>query len=181
MGGKWLEILKEIAPHTRRVAVFFNPTTAVPLKLFMPSIQAAAISSSIEVSVAPAKAIDEIDGVIATQARIPDGSLIVTPDPFNFANRNLIIAKAARYRVPAIYFDRAHAESGGLISYGPDSVERFRSAANYVDRVLKGEKPEQLPVQEATKFELVINLKAAKALSLTIPPTLLARADEVIE
>jgi|SRR5215831_6197656 len=181
MGGKWLEIVKEIAPHTRRAAVFFNPATAVPLKLFMPSIQAATTSVAIEVSVPPAKAKDEIEGVIAAQARNPNGSLIVTPDPFNFTNRNMIIAIAARYRIPAIYFDRAHAESGGLISYGPDSVERFRSAANYVDRVLKGEKPAELPVQEATKFELFINLKSGRALDLTIPPTLLARADEVIE
>jgi putative tryptophan/tyrosine transport system substrate-binding protein len=181
MGGKWLEILKEIAPQTRRVAILFNPATAVPLKLFMPSIQAAASSLAVQVSAAPVHAKNEIEGVVAAYARNRDGSLIVTPDPFNFTNRNLMIAVASRYRVPAIYFDRAHVQSGGLISYGPDSIERFRSAANYVDRTLKGEKPADLPVQNATKFELAINLKTAKDLSITVPSALLARADEVIE
>lgn len=181
MGSKWVQLLKEIAPGTSRVAVLCNPATAVPLKLLMPSIQAAASSSGIEASTAPVHAENEIEGVIAAQASKPGGSLIVTPDPFNFKNRDLVIAVAARYRVPTIYFDRAHAESGGLISYGPDSIERFRSAANYVDRILKSEKPAELPVQQAAKFELVINLKTAKALSLEVSQSLLTSADEVIE
>jgi putative ABC transport system substrate-binding protein len=181
MGGKWVELLKEIAPRTLRVSVLYNPATAVPLKLLMPSIQAAASSSAIEASTIPVHARDEIEGVIAAQANNPGGSLIVTPDPFNFTNRDLMIAVAARYGVPAIYFDRAHAESGGLISYGPDSVERFRSAASYVDRILESEKPAELPVQQATKFELVINLKTAKALGLDVSQSMLARAEEVLE
>jgi len=181
MGSKWVGLLKELAPRTSRVAVLHNPATAVPLKLLMPSIQAAASSLAIEASAAPIHARNDIEGVIAAHASNPGGGLIVTPDPFNFTNRDLMIAVAARHGVPAIYFDRAHAVSGGLISYGPDSVERFRSAASYVDRILKGGKPAELPVQQATTFELVINLKTARALALDVSTSLLARADEVIE
>jgi ABC-type uncharacterized transport system substrate-binding protein len=181
MGGKWVELLKEIAPGTTRVAILCNPATAVPLQLFMPSIQQAASSLAIEVRTAQAHATKEIESVIAEHARTSNGSLIVTPDPFNFANRELTVALAARHGLPTIYFDRAHAEAGGLISYGPDSIERFKSAATYVNRILNGEKPADLPVQHATKFEMVINLKAAKALGLAVPASLLARADEIIE
>jgi len=181
VGGKWVELLKEIAPRTVRVALLFNPATAVPIQFFMPSIQAAASSFAIEVSAAPVHAKDEIEGVIAAQAHSPGGGLIVMPDAFNEPIREQIIALAARYRVPTIYYNRFFSELGGLISYGELRVETFRLAAGYIDRILKGEKPADLPVQAPTKFELIINLKTAKALGLTIPDKLMALANEVIE
>jgi putative tryptophan/tyrosine transport system substrate-binding protein len=180
-GGKWVELLKEIAPRTVRMALLFHPETAVPLQFFMPSIQAAASSLAVQISNAPVHAKDEIEGVIAAQARNPGGSLIVMPDTFNVANREPIIALAARYGVPAIYWHPVFTESGGLIIYGTDFVEQFRQVPEYIDRILKGEKPADLPIQAPTKFELVINLKTAKALDLDVPPLLLGRADEVIE
>jgi putative tryptophan/tyrosine transport system substrate-binding protein len=180
-GGKWVELLKEVAPHTERVALLFNPATAVPLQFFMPSIQAAASTFSVQASVAPVHAKDEIEGVIAAQARNPGGGFIVMPDTFSTANRELIITLAVRYGVPTIYYNRFFTELGGLISYGADFTEQFRQAPEYIDRILKGEKPADLPVQAPTKYELVINLKTAKALGLTVPPTVLSRADEVIE
>jgi putative tryptophan/tyrosine transport system substrate-binding protein len=181
-GGKWVDLLKEIAPRTVRVAVLFNPATVASLQSFMPSIQAAASSYAIQTSVAPVHASDEIEGVIAAQARNPGGSLIVMPDAFNVVNRELIIALAARYGVPAIYFNIAYfAKSGGLISYGTDVAEQFRQAAGYIDRILKGAKPANLPVQAPTKFGLTINLKTAKALGLDVPLRLQQLADEVIE
>jgi putative ABC transport system substrate-binding protein len=176
-----VELLKQIAPRTLHVALLFNPATAVPIQFFMPSIQAAASSYAVEVSAAPVHAKDEIEGVIAAQTRSPGGGLIVMPDVFNEPIRELIIALAARYGVPAIYYNRFFSEPGGLISYGELRVETFRLAAGYVDRILKGEKPADLPVQAPTKFELIINLKTAKALGLTIPDKLMALADEVIE
>jgi putative tryptophan/tyrosine transport system substrate-binding protein len=180
-GGKWVELLKEIAPHTTRMALLFNPETAAPSRFFMPSVEAAASSFAVQASVAPVRTKEEIEDVIAAQAINPGGGIIVTPDPFNVANRDLIIAQAARCRVPAIYFNRSFADSGGLIVYGDVFAEQFRRAAEYIDRVLKGAKPADLPVQAPTRFELIINLRTAKALGLTVPPTLLARADEVIE
>jgi putative ABC transport system substrate-binding protein len=181
-GGKWVDLLKEIAPRTVRVAVLFNPATVASLQSFMPSIQAAASSYAIQTSVAPVHTSDEIEGVIAAQARNPGGSLIVMPDAFNVVNRELIIALAARYRVPAIYFNTTYfAKSGGLISYGTDVAEQFRQAAGYIDRILKGAKPANLPVQAPTKFGLIINLKTAKALGLDVPLRLQQLADEVIE
>jgi putative ABC transport system substrate-binding protein len=176
-----VELLKEIAPRTVSMALLFNPATAVPLQFFMPSIQAAASSLAIQISNAPVHAKDEIEGVIAAQARNSGGGLIVTPDSFNTVNREPIIALAARYGVPTIYYNRFFTESGGLITYGADYVEQFRQVPEYIDRILKGEKPADLPIQAPTKFELVINLKAAKALDLDVPPLLLGRADEVIE
>jgi putative ABC transport system substrate-binding protein len=146
----------------------------------MPSIQATASSFAVQTSAAPVHAKDEIEGVIASQARNPGGSLIVMPDAFNATNRELIIALAARYSVPAIYGNN-FAESGGLIFYGAGFAESFRLGAGYIDRILKGAKPGELPIQLPTKFELVINLKTAKALGLTVPQLLLVRADEVIE
>jgi putative tryptophan/tyrosine transport system substrate-binding protein len=180
-GGKWVELLKEIAPRTVRMALLFNPATAVPLQFFMPPIQAAASSLAIQISNAPIHAKDEIEGVIAAQARNPGGGLIVMPDNFNTVNREPIIALAARYRVPAIYWNRFFTESGGLITYGTDFVEQFRQVAEYIDRIFKGEKPADLPIQAPTKFELVINLKTAKAMDLDVPPLMLGRADDVIE
>jgi putative tryptophan/tyrosine transport system substrate-binding protein len=180
-GGKWVELLKEIAPRTLRMALLFNPATGVPLENFMPSIQAAASSFAVEVRVAPVRTRDEIETVIVAQARDPGGGLIVLPSAFSIANRDQIIALAARYRVPTIYYQRRYTESGGLITYGPDFAEQFRQAPDYINRILKGAKPADLPVQAPTKYELVINLKTAKALALTVPPLLLSRADEVIE
>jgi putative ABC transport system substrate-binding protein len=164
-----------------RVALLFNPATAVPIQFFMPSIQAAASSFAIEVSAAPVHAKEEIEGVIAAQAHSPGGGLIVMPDAFNEPIRAQIITLAARYSVPAIYYNRFFSEPGGLISYGELRVETFRLAAGYIDRILKGEKPADRPVQAPTKFELAINLKTAKALGIEVPPMLLQQADEVIE
>ena len=147
----------------------------------MPSVQAAASAFGVQAIAAPVHAKDEIEGVIAAQAINPGGGLIVTPDPFNAANRDLIVALAARYRVPAIYFNAFFADAGGLIVYGSVFAEEFRQAAGYIDRIMKGEKADDLPVQAPTMYELVINLKTAKALGLTVPPMLLARADKVIE
>ena len=147
----------------------------------MPSIQAAASSFGVEVSAAEVHSKDEIEGAIAAQGIKPGGGVIVTPDPFNAANRDLIIALAARYRVPTIYFNRFFADSGGLIVYGSVFTEEFRQAADYIDLVLKGEKLVDLPMQAPTNYELVINLKTAKALGLTVPASLLARANAVIE
>jgi putative tryptophan/tyrosine transport system substrate-binding protein len=181
LGGKWVELLKEIAPRTERVALLLNPATTLPIQVFMPSIQAAASSVAIQASATPVHAKDEIEGVIAAQAPEPGGGLIVMPDTFNLVNRDLIIALAARYGVPAIYYNRLFAESGGLIAYGNDFAEQFRLAAGYIDRILKGVKPADLPIQTPTKFELIINLKTAKALGLTVPPLMLGRADDVVE
>jgi putative ABC transport system substrate-binding protein len=181
LGGKWVELLKEIAPRTVRVALMFNPTTVVPLKFYMPSIQAAASTASVEVNATPVHAKDEIEGVIIALARDQGNGLIVMPDPFNGANREHITLLAARYSVPAMYYRGEFAEVGGLISYANDFAEQFPQAAAYVDRILKGAKPADLPVQAPTKFDLIINLKTAKALGLTVPQSLLAGADEVIE
>jgi ABC-type uncharacterized transport system substrate-binding protein len=181
MGGKWVELLKQIAPRTVHVALLFNPATVVPLKIYMPSIQAAASSLAIQVSTAPVHAKDEIEGVIAAQARNPGGGLIVTPDSFTTSNRELIGALAARYGVPTIHNATSYAESGGLIAFGTDFVEQFRQVAGYIDRILKGAKPADLPVQNPTKFKLIINLKAAKGLDLDVPLHLQQAADEVIE
>ena len=178
LGGKWVGLLKEIAPRTVHVALLFNPATTVPLQFTLPSIQAAASSFAVQVSAAPVHAKDEIEGVIAAQTRDPGGGLIAMPDVFNDVNRELIIALAARYSVPTIYFNRFF--SGGLISYGDVRSEQFRLAAGYIDRILKGEKPADLPLQ-APKFELIINLKTAKALGLEVPLFFQQRADEVIE
>ena len=180
-GGKWVELLKEIAPRTAHVALLFNPATTPPLKFYMPSIQAAASSFAVEASTAPVHARDEIEGVIAAQARNPGGGLLVMPDVFNDANRELIIALAASSGVPAIYPRPVFAESGGLIAYGADLAEQFRQAAGYIDRILKGANPGDLPVQQPTKFELAINVKTAKALGLSVPQSMLLLADEVIE
>ena len=181
MGGKWVELLKEIAPRTERVALLFNPATAPPIHPFMASIQTAASSFAVQASAAPVHAKDEIEGVIAEQARTPGGGLIVMPDIFNRRNRDLIIALAARYGVPATYYNRFFSEPGGLFSYGEARGEQFRLAAGYIDRILKGEKPADLPLQAPTKFELIINLKTAKALGLQVPLQLQQLADELIE
>ena len=180
-GGKWVQLLKEIAPQTSRMALLLNAATGAPIQFFMPSIQAAASSLGVELSVAPVQTAEEIEAAIASQARKPGGGVIVMPSASNQTNRDLIIALATRYKVPAIYNNPFFAESGGLITYGADYREQFRQGADYIDRVLRGEKPGDLPVQAPTKFELVINLRAAKAMDLEVPPSLLVRADKVIE
>jgi putative tryptophan/tyrosine transport system substrate-binding protein len=180
LGGKWVELLKQIAPSTARMMLLFNPA-GPPLQFFLPSIQAAASSLNVQANVVTIHAKDEIEGSIAEQARDPGSGIVVLANAFNTTNRELIIELAARYRVPAIYFSAYCAQSGGLIGYGSDYAEQARKAAEYVDRILRGTKPADLPVQAPTKFELVINLKTAKALGLEVPDRLLALADEVIE
>jgi len=181
MGGKWLELLKRIAPSVTRVALLFNPTTSVPIKFYMASIEAAATSFSVHASTAPVQAKDEIEGAIAALAGDPGAGLIVMPDLFNTINRDVIIAVAASYRIPAIYFFRSFADSGGLISYGPDFAEQYPRAAGYIDRILKGENPGDLPIQMPVKVPLFINLRTANALGLDVPLGLLNAADEIIE
>ena len=181
MGGKWLELLKQIAPGVTRVALLFNPATSVPVKFYMSSIEAAASLFAIQASTAPVHAKDEIEGAIAALAGNPGAGLIIMPDLFNTINRDLIVALAARYRVPAIYFVRPFADSGGLISYGPDFAEQYPQAAGYIDRILKGEKSGDLPIQMPIKVPLVINLKTANALGLDVPSHLQQLADEIIE
>jgi putative tryptophan/tyrosine transport system substrate-binding protein len=182
MGGKWVELLREIAPKTTRIALLHNPSTSVSVQTFMPSIAAAASSLGVTVTTASIHAEDEIEQSIAAQAHDPGGGLIVMPDVFNEVHRDLIIASADRYRIPAIYFNAVYfAEAGALITYGSDYVEKFRQVAGYIDRILKGAKAADLPVQLPTRFELVVNVKAARAIGLAVPAALLARADRVIE
>ena len=181
MGGKWLNMLKQIAPGVTRVALLFNPTTSVPIKFYMASIQAAASSFAVQTSTAPVHAKDELEGVIAALAGNPGAGLIVMPDLFNTINRDLIISVAAHYRVPAIYFFRSFADSGGLVSYGPDFAEQYPQAAEYIDRILKGEKPGDLPIQMPIKVPLIINVRTANALGLDVPLGLLNAAEEIIE
>lgn len=178
--AKWLGLLKEIAPNTTRAAVLRDPAIVAGLGQWG-AIQSVSPSFALEVS--PVNLIDptEIDRVLTAFARSPNGGLIATGSALTVVRRDLIISLAARHRLPAVYYDRYFVSAGGLISYGSDSVEQFRLAATYVDRILKGDKPAELPVQAATKYELVINLKTAKALGLNVPASLLARADEVIE
>ena len=180
MSGKWLQLLKEIAPGVTRVAVTRDPSIASGPGQFA-VIQAAAPSLGVELRPFAVRDEGEIERAITTFAQSPNSGLIVTGSPQAVSHRDLIIALAARHRLPAVYFSRIWAAAGGLISYGPDLLDPFRRAAGYVDRILKGEKPADMPVQAPTKYELVINLKTARALGLTIPPSLLARADEVIE
>jgi putative ABC transport system substrate-binding protein len=180
LAGKWLELLLEIAPGLQRAAIIFNPDTA-PVSIYMPSFETAARSVKIEPIAAPVHDDVEIETAIIALGREPGGGLVVMPDTLMNPHRWLIISAAARNNLPAIYPRSDYAKDGGLLSYGIDQVDIFRRAAPYVDRILRGAKPSELPVQYATKFELVINMKTAKALGLTIPPTLLAIADEVIE
>jgi putative tryptophan/tyrosine transport system substrate-binding protein len=181
MAGKWLELLKEIAPRVTRVAMLFNPTSATYAEYWLKPFKAAAPSFAVEAIAAPVRDRSELETVIAAQAREPNAGLIVMPDSFTVAHRVEITSLAARYRLPAVYPFRFFAEVGGLLSYGVDLPDNFRRAAGYVDRILKGDKPSELPVQALVKFEVVINLKAAKALGLEVPAQLLGRADEVIE
>jgi putative ABC transport system substrate-binding protein len=181
MIGKWLELLKEIAPGVRRITLLFNPQTAAYYPFFLREFGAGAASLAAEISATPVREGAEIEAAIAALAREPGGGLIAAPDPFLNAHRAVVMASSERHRLPAIFGFRRYVTEGALISYGPDAVDIVRRSASYVDRLLRGEKPADLPVQAPTKYELGINLKTAKTLGLDVPPTLLARADEVIE
>jgi putative ABC transport system substrate-binding protein len=180
LSGKWLELLKEIAPRVTRAAVLRDPAIVSGIGQFA-VIQSVAPSAGVEVSPVNVRDAGEIERAVTAFARASNGGLIVTTSALTVVHRDLIITLAARYKLPAVYYRRYFVTSGGLMSYGYDIVEQFRGAAGYVDRILKGEKPADLPVQTPTKYQLVINLKTAKTLGLEVPPTLLARADEVIE
>ena len=180
IAGKWLEILKEAAPRINRVTVFFDPDQ-VNHQRFLRIIESSAPTLKVQVSVATVRNRAEIEQAIANAAGQTDGALIVLPGPLHNTQRASIIEAAARYRLPAVYPFKYYVKDGGLLYYGTDQLSQWPDAAGYVDRILKGEKPADLPVQAPTKYELAVNLKTAKALGLTIPGTLIARADEVIE
>jgi putative ABC transport system substrate-binding protein len=182
LGGKWLELLSEIAPGLKRAAIMFKPdNTLVFNSIFRPSLETAARSLKIAPIIAPVNSDAEIETAIIDLGREPGGGLVVMPDVFMIVHRASIISAAARNDVPAVYDLSAYARDGGLLSYGVDRVDNWRRAAAYVDRILRGTKPAELPVQFPTKFEMVVNLKTAKALGITVPLTLRGRADEVIE
>jgi putative tryptophan/tyrosine transport system substrate-binding protein len=180
IGGKWLELLREVAPKVKRVGFIYSPTAA-PNVGFFHAAQTAATSSGVAIIPLPANNRADIERGVTAFVAEPDGGLIVAPHAVTLGNRDLIDGLAQRYRLPTVYSDRYFVESGGLISFGNNTPELFRRAASYVDRILKGAKPAELPVQLPTKFELVVNLKAAKAIGLPVPPTILSRADDVIE
>jgi putative ABC transport system substrate-binding protein len=180
ISAKWLELLKEIAPRVNRAVVIRDPASPAAIGQYA-VIQSAARSFGMEVSPAGAREAAEIEQVMKSFLRPEHGGMIVTGSALGVAQRDMLVSLAARYRLPAVYPFRYFVSGGGLISYGPDSIDQYRQAAGYVDRILKGEKPGSLPVQASTKYELVINLKAARALGLDLPPTLRGRADAVVE
>jgi len=180
LSGKWLELLKEIAPSLTRAIVLWDPAITSGIGQFA-IIQAAATSAGVDLKPVNLSDAGEVERAITVFAGVPNGGLIVTASALSTVRRDLIIALAARHKLPAVYYERHFVVAGGLMSYGANFVDQYRQAAGYVDRILKGEKPADLPVQAPTKYELVINLKAAKALGLTVPPSLLSRADEIIE
>jgi putative ABC transport system substrate-binding protein len=180
LGGKWLELLTEIAPGLKRAAIMFNPDTA-PVSTYMPSFETAARLLKVEPIMTPVHSDVEIEAAIIALGREPGGGLVVMPDVFMFAHRAPIISAAARNKVPAVHSQSFFVRDGGLLSYGFDLLDLYRRAATYVDRILRGEKPGDLPVQFPVKFEMVVNRKTATALGLAIPPSILLRADEVIE
>jgi putative ABC transport system substrate-binding protein len=180
LGGKWLELLKEIAPSMSRTAVLRDPALTIGIGQFA-AIQSVAPALGLEVTAIDVRDASDIEPAVTAFAGSPNGGVIVAPGRFTLPNRELIIALAAKYKLPAVYYRRRFVASGGLMSYDFDILQQYRGAAGYVDRILKGEKPADLPVQAPTKYELAINLKAAKAIGLDVPPFLLARADEVIE
>jgi putative ABC transport system substrate-binding protein len=180
LSGKWLELVMEISPGATHAAILRDATQAFATSQFA-AIQAVAPSLKMEVKPIDMRDAQGIENSLAAFARSPNGGLVVTASGAGIRYRDLIVSTAARYKLPTVYFDRAIVAAGGLVSYGADLIEQYRLAARYVDRILRGEKPADLPVQAPTKYETVINLKTAKALSLVVPQTLLARADEVIE
>jgi putative ABC transport system substrate-binding protein len=181
LAGKWLETLKDIAPAVTRPAVLFNPETAPYATYYFSAMASAAPAFGSAATAVSVRSVGEMETAIEAHARLPGGGLVSLPDSFTNSNRGAIIALAARYRLPAIYAFRGSVIDGGLISYGPDTADLYSRAASYIDRILKGGKPGDLPIQQPTKYELAINLKTAKALGLEIPQTLLVRADELIE
>jgi putative ABC transport system substrate-binding protein len=180
LGGKWLELLSEIAPGLKRAAIMFNPDTA-PVSVYMPSFEAAARSLKVAPITTPVHNDEEIETAIVALGREPGGGLVVIPDGFTLVHRASIILAAARNNVPAVYSQSVFVRDGGLLSYGPDRGDTWHRAATYVDRILRGAKPGDLPVQFPVKYEMVVNRKTATALGLAIPPSILLRADEVIE
>jgi ABC-type uncharacterized transport system substrate-binding protein len=180
LSGKWLELLKQIAPSVTSAAILWDPAIIAGIGQFA-VIQSVAPSLGVEVRAMNVRDAAEIERGVTTFARSSNGGLIVTASASAFINRDLIVTLAARYKLPTIYFQRLFVTEGGLISYGPNFLDQYRRAAGYVDRILKGEKPADMPVQAPTKYELIVNLKAAKAIGLSVPASLLARADEVIE
>jgi ABC-type uncharacterized transport system substrate-binding protein len=181
MGGKWLEVLKEIAPQVVRIALIFNPETQPAYATFLRSVEAAGPRFAVEPGAIPIRSVSAIDSTIAAFGQEPGGGLIVLPDVFTSTNRDAIIASASQYCVPAVYPYPFFARRGGLMSYGIDLPDLFRRSASYVDRILRGTAPGELPVQTSNKFELIVNLKTARALKLEVPQSLLARADDAIE
>jgi putative ABC transport system substrate-binding protein len=181
LAGKWLELLSEIVPGLKRAAIMFNPDTFIASAFYKPSFETAARSLKVVPTAALVHSDVEVETAIIALAREPGGGLVVMPDVFTITHRPPIILAAARNNVPAVYAAANFAREGGLLSYGPDGVDSWRRAASYVDRILRGEKPGDLPVQFPTKFEMVVNRKTATALGLAIPPSILLRADEVIE
>jgi putative ABC transport system substrate-binding protein len=181
LGGKWLELLSEIAPGLKRAVIMFNPDTVTASGVYVPSFEITARSLKVAPIRAPVDSVVEIEMAILALGREPGGGLVVMPDNFVLTHRAPIISAAARNNVPAVYADASFARDGGLLSYGVDGIDITRRAATYVDRILRGEKPGDLPAQFPTKFEMVVNLKTAKALGLAVPPSILVRTDEVIE
>ena len=181
LGGKWLELLSEIAPGLTRAAIMFNPDNPAPVSAYMVSLETAARSLKVVPITAPVHSEVEIEAAILALGREQGGGLVVLSDPFMTAHRAPIILAAARHNLPAVYPVSYYARDGGLLSYGTDLVDNFRRTATYVDRILRGAKPAELPVQLPTKFEMVVNLKTAKSLGLMVPQSILLTADEVIE
>jgi putative ABC transport system substrate-binding protein len=179
-GGKWVELLKEIAPGVARVAIVRDPAISAGIGLFG-AIQSAAASLSLEVVPIDVRDSTQIEAALAAFARVPKGGMVVTASASALSRRDTLVSLAAQHKLPAVYFSRDFVAAGGLAAYAPDNLDQYRRAAGYVDRILKGEKPADLPVQESTKYEVVINLKTAKALGLSVPQSVLSRADEVIE
>jgi putative ABC transport system substrate-binding protein len=178
--GKWLAMLKEIAPQLKRAALIANPKST-PYDYFVRSAETAASSLAVEVAPSPVENVADIERVIESLARLPNGGLVILPDSTSIQHRDLVVALAARHRLPAVYAFRFFVAAGGLMSYGTNIIEQYREAAAYVDRILRGAKPADLPVQAPTKYETVLNLRTAKSLGLEVPPSLLVRADEVLE
>jgi putative ABC transport system substrate-binding protein len=181
MVGKSLEMLKQVAPGTVRVAIMFNPDTYPYYALHLRSFETVARTLSLQLTAAQVRSSEEIDEVVAKLAQQPGSALLITPDPYLVVHRGAVVRAAGQYRVPATYSYRQHVQEGGLMSYGADTVDIFRRSASYIDRILKGTSPADLPAQAPVRFEIAINLKTAKALGLDIPPNLLALADDVIE
>ena len=181
LGAKWLELLKEVAPKMTRATIIFNPQTAPYYPLYLDAIEQAAPSFSVEPVAVQIHNESDIERAITAVGDVRNGGLIILPDSFNIVHRRKIIDLVALYRLPAVYYFRYFATDGGMVSYGPDEIDLFRRAAGYVDRILKGAKPADLPVQQPSRFEMVVNLKTANALGITIPRELLLRADEIIE